>query len=126
MNLYKQILVVYPQLTEADFMLGGVIDLADNSDGNGPFIRNWTHPTLTKPTPEQLAAANLQSEPVTAQEKYQTDLAAAKLDAKLNAIKNMSAAEIQTWMTSNVTTLAQARDVLTSMAKIIAILLRRL
>lgn len=59
-------------------------------------------------------------------QKEHDDLTAAKLDAKLNIIKNMTPAEIQTWMTANVTNLAQARDVLTSMAKIIAILSRRL
>jgi hypothetical protein len=95
---------------------------------------NWVHqnndffdPAELAMTPEEKAARDAaNAAALAAAQKEQADLAAAKLDAKLNAIKNMTAAEIQTWMTANVTNLAQARDVLTSMAKIIAILLRRL
>ena len=53
MTLYDKIKAVYPQLTEHDFMT--VITLQDNSDGKGAYIAKWEHPTLQRPTDEQLA-----------------------------------------------------------------------
>lgn len=53
MNLYNKIKTLYPQLTEHDFMT--VITLQNNSDGKGDYIAKWEHPTLAKPTEEQLA-----------------------------------------------------------------------
>jgi len=53
MALYDQIKATYPQLTEKDFMT--VIRLQNDSDGKGDYIAKWEHPTLAKPTAEQLA-----------------------------------------------------------------------
>ena len=53
MTLYEKIIAIYPQLTDADFMT--VITLQDDSDGNGAYIAKWEHPTLARPTEEQLA-----------------------------------------------------------------------
>ena len=53
MNLYEKIKQLYPQLTENDFMT--VILLQNDSDGRGDYIAKWEHPTLAKPTEEQLA-----------------------------------------------------------------------
>ena len=53
MMLYEKIKVLYPELTDHDFMT--VITLQNNSDGKGDFIAKWEHPTLAKPTEEQLA-----------------------------------------------------------------------
>jgi hypothetical protein len=56
MNLYEKIRLIYPQLTEEDFApLTRTIYLQDNSDGNGAFIAKWEHPTLPRPTDEELA-----------------------------------------------------------------------
>lgn len=33
------------------------IHLQNDSDGNGDYIKFWTHPTLTQPTQAQLDAA---------------------------------------------------------------------
>ena len=56
MSLYEKIKVLYPSLTEADFIpLQGTILLQNNSDGNGDYIKEWNHPTLARPTDEQLA-----------------------------------------------------------------------
>ena len=52
--LYDKIKTLYPQLTERDFET--VIKLRDNSDGKGDFIEKWEHPTLPRPTQEQLNA----------------------------------------------------------------------
>lgn len=51
--LYDKIIKLYPSLTQQDFMT--VITLQNNSDGKGDYIAKWSHPTLAKPTEEQLA-----------------------------------------------------------------------
>lgn len=53
MNLYEKIMALYPTLTERDFMT--TIQLQDDSDGKGAYIAKWEHPTLARPTEEQLA-----------------------------------------------------------------------
>jgi hypothetical protein len=52
MNLYEKIMALYPALTERDFMT--IIQLQNDSDGKGDYIAKWEHPTLPKPTDEQL------------------------------------------------------------------------
>ena len=52
MNLYEKIIKLYPDLTDTDFFT--VITLQNNSDGKGDYIAKWDHPTLPKPTDEQL------------------------------------------------------------------------
>ena len=54
MTLYKKIMAIYPQLEDKDFFT--VITLQNNSDGKGDYIAKWEHPTLAKPTDEQLGA----------------------------------------------------------------------
>ena len=54
MNLYEKLLDLYPSLTDTDFLPRGTILLQDDSDGNGPYIAVWNHPTLAKPTEDQL------------------------------------------------------------------------
>jgi hypothetical protein len=51
--LYEKIIAIYPELTQQDFMT--VIILQNDSDGKGDYIAKWEHPTLAKPTQEQLA-----------------------------------------------------------------------
>jgi hypothetical protein len=54
--MYEKIISLYPELTQSDFLFPfGTISLQDNSDGNGVFIAKWEHPTLAKPTDEQIA-----------------------------------------------------------------------
>lgn len=55
MNLYEKIISIYPELKDNDFTT--VIILQNDSDGNGDYIKKWNHPTLPKPTDEQLGAA---------------------------------------------------------------------
>ena len=54
MILYEKIKALYPELTEQDFTT--VIRLQNDSDGRGDYIAAWEHPTLARPTDEQLAA----------------------------------------------------------------------
>jgi hypothetical protein len=53
MNLYEKIKALYPELTSRDFMT--TIRLQNDSDGKGDYIAAWEHPTLARPTDEQLA-----------------------------------------------------------------------
>jgi hypothetical protein len=50
--LYDKIKLIYPQLTDNDFLT--VIRLQNDSDGKGDYIAKWEH-TLPRPTEEQLA-----------------------------------------------------------------------
>ena len=50
--MYEKIMALYPSLTPQDFMT--VITLQNDSDGKGDYIAKWEHPTLAKPTAEQL------------------------------------------------------------------------
>jgi hypothetical protein len=55
MTLYEKIKQrLKPELTDADFAPEGTIMLQNDSDGKGDYIREWNHPTLAKPTQEQL------------------------------------------------------------------------
>lgn len=53
MTLYDKLLEIYPELTQQDFLT--VITLQNDSDGRGDYIAKWEHPTLPRPTEEQLA-----------------------------------------------------------------------
>jgi hypothetical protein len=53
MTLYEKIKALYPSLTQQDFL--DTIRLQNNSDGKGDYISEWNHPTLARPTEEQLA-----------------------------------------------------------------------
>lgn len=56
MTLYNKIIALYPTLTEADFSSPRATILLENaSDGKGDYIAKWEHPTLAKPTDEELA-----------------------------------------------------------------------
>ena len=54
--IIEKIKSIYPELTDADFApITGTIALQNDSDGKGNYIKEWNHPTLAKPTDEQLA-----------------------------------------------------------------------
>lgn len=51
--LYEKIIALYPTLESKDFdFLFGTIKL--QNDGQGDYIKEWNHPTLTQPTQEDL------------------------------------------------------------------------
>ena len=51
MTLYDKIIAIYPELTARDFMTVIILQ----NDGDGDYIKEWNHPTLAKPTDEELA-----------------------------------------------------------------------
>jgi len=58
MTLYEKIKSIYPDIEESSFLR----DREDNAviklrnDGNGDYIEEWNHPTLTEPTQAELDA----------------------------------------------------------------------
>ena len=54
MTLYDKIKALYPELTDRDFLFE-TIKLQNDSDGKGDYIAKWEHPTLPRPTDEELA-----------------------------------------------------------------------
>jgi hypothetical protein len=46
-NIYEQVMALYPNLTDQDFMT--VITLQNDLDGKGDYIAKWEHPTLPRP-----------------------------------------------------------------------------
>ena len=53
MTLHEKIMALYPDLQPHDFLM--FILLQNDSDGRGDYIAKWEHPTLARPTEEQLA-----------------------------------------------------------------------
>ena len=53
--MFEKIKTIYSELTIEDFGSRGTIQLQNDSDGKGDYIAKWEHPTLARPTQEQLA-----------------------------------------------------------------------
>ena len=53
MTLFQKIMALYPSLQPQDFLT--VITLQNDSNGVGDYIKAWNHPTLPRPTDEELA-----------------------------------------------------------------------
>ena len=51
--MYEKIIKIYPELISYDFGSAD-IRIQNDSDGKGDYIAKWEHPTLPKPTEEQL------------------------------------------------------------------------
>jgi len=56
MTLVEKIKTIYPELTGQEFKW--TIIVQDDADGRGMYIAKWEHPTLQRPTDEQLAQIN--------------------------------------------------------------------
>ena len=53
MTLVEKIKSIYPEVKDVDF--ANTIIVQNDSDGKGDYIAAWNHPTLARPTEEQLA-----------------------------------------------------------------------
>jgi hypothetical protein len=54
--MFEKLITLYPELTIKDFLpMSGTITLQNDSDGKGDYIKSWSHPTLPRPTDEELA-----------------------------------------------------------------------
>ncbi len=49
--MWDKIIEIYPELVgkEAELFSNNIVVIQDDSDGNGPYIKEWNHPTLSKP-----------------------------------------------------------------------------
>ena len=56
MTIVEKVITLYPELEGYDFALGD-IQFRNDSDGKGDYIAKWEHPTLSRPTDEQLESA---------------------------------------------------------------------
>ena len=55
MSLYEKLVTKHPELKPEDFHPAtGTILLMDDSDGFGPYIAKWNHPTLPQPSDSEL------------------------------------------------------------------------
>jgi hypothetical protein len=54
MTLFEKIMQIYPTL-ELSYFDDMTIILQNDSDGKGDYIAKWEHPTLARPTDEELA-----------------------------------------------------------------------
>ena len=52
--MYEKIITIYPELANYNFAFGD-ITIQNDSDGKGDYIAKWEHPTLPRPTDEELA-----------------------------------------------------------------------
>jgi len=55
MDLYNKIITIYPELIGYDFAFKDII-LQKNVGDTEAYIAKWEHPTLPRPTQEQLDA----------------------------------------------------------------------
>jgi len=54
-DVWAELIKVYPELTDADFNSAtGTILLQNDSDGFGTYIAKWEHPTLERPADADL------------------------------------------------------------------------
>jgi len=54
--MFEKIKSLYSELEITDFLPGtGTILIKNDSDGKGDYIKEWNHPTLPRPTDEELA-----------------------------------------------------------------------
>ena len=58
MTLFEKIKAIYPDFSENDLVPNGTVVLQNDSDGNGDYIAQWNHPTLSRPTDEQIKGIN--------------------------------------------------------------------
>ena len=58
-TLYARIIKLKPDLTADDFVDTGTIQLQDDSDGKGAYIKSWTHPTITRPTDDEIKGVTI-------------------------------------------------------------------
>lgn len=52
MTLCEKIKTLYPEIQDSDFKY--IIRVQNDSDGKGDYIAAWNHPTLERPTTDQL------------------------------------------------------------------------
>jgi hypothetical protein len=52
--MLEKLKALYPQITDQEIIM--YVRFQDDSDGKGVYLAKWEHPTLARPTDEQLAS----------------------------------------------------------------------
>ena len=58
-TLHTRIVKLRSDLTDKDFLDSGTINLQDDGDGKGAYIKSWTHSTITRPTDDEIKEVTL-------------------------------------------------------------------
>ena len=85
-------------------------------DAGGTWTQQWQVSRLSDQEIARKASA----------QKAATDASAAKADAKLSALADMSPAQVREWVNAQVKTLADAKDVLATLAVAVSVITKRL
>ena len=95
-------------------------------DGNGHIVGIYN--SEQHPGQEFVDGATLYVDPAQAAKelKDRQDADAAKVDNKVNAVAGMTPAQARSWVASNVTNFADAKDLLGTMLAMLTVLARRL
>ena len=61
-TLVERLKKLQPSLVDKDFSptVDGTIILQDDSDGKGAYIASWNHPTINRPTDDEIKAVVLE------------------------------------------------------------------
>lgn len=102
---------------------GSVIAWGPDVEHYQPALQAGDVLTIEPEIPPEVLAA--QTAAATQQAADDADRGIVRADAQVRALMAMTPAQIDAWMQTNVTNLAQARTVLTRLAQIVAVLLRR-
>jgi hypothetical protein len=104
-------------------LVPGVIRLAD-----GAFVPDDSKSHAWQQYQAWVAAGNTPqpADPPPPPSQDELDAASAKAYAKLQALMGMTPAQVQAWVSANVTNLAQAQDAIATLAIAVAVLARRL
>ena len=100
-------------------------DGCEKVEGEWQYKWRVTDLTSEEIAAKEAAVAAAQAE-AAAQAKHATHAAAAKADAKLAALGDMSPSQARAWVQANVSNLADAKDVLGTLAAAVSVLSRRL
>jgi hypothetical protein len=80
--------------------------------------------TFSKPAPIPLTQEQIDAQAKASKDR--ADAIAAKADAKLQALSAMNPTQVRAWVAANVSTLADAKDALATLAVCVSILARKL
>ena len=103
-----------------------IATLAGSADkGDGTWTLEFLDGTRRPATAAEVASARAYADGLTVGDaKNSTDASAARSDAKLQAFFAMSPAQVRAWILLNVTTLADAKDALATLAVAVSALMR--
>lgn len=118
---------VDPNFTDRNATLVRGATLPDDFVGGAWSYVDGTWSAVDAPAISAIAARKAAAlAAAAAQAKMAGDATTARADGKLQALADMSPAQARAWVAANVTTLADAKDVLATLAAAVSVLARKL